>query len=177
MYVCNFSSFQQQDNMCANGSSGPEARGAQLCLICPVNEKSQCVQSQQTSKPQSELRSDLSGSPPKTADHQKITVKDSSSLNTKKNSGEKKNQLSVSKEKQITMPSLMLPKQEDTKLHLIPVMLYMRGSSRDDSFMRNRLTYNRAKCCEKTQEESTFHFYLSRDMSLCVSVWILSRQQ
>lgn len=51
-------------------------------------------------------------------------------------------------------------------------MLYMRGSSTDDSFIRNRLTYKRAKRWERTGRKSQYFTLISwhSDMSLCVSV-------
>lgn len=51
-------------------------------------------------------------------------------------------------------------------------MLYMRGSSTDDSFIRNRLTYKRAKRWERTGRKSQYFTLISwhSDMSLCASV-------
>lgn len=46
----------------------------------------------------------------------------------------------------------------------------MRGSSTDDSFMRNRLTYKRAKCCERTGRKSQYFPLISVLTYHCVCV-------
>lgn len=47
-------------------------------------------------------------------------------------------------------------------------MLYMRGSSTNDSFTRNRLTYKRAKCCERTGRKSQYFTLISVISCHCV---------
>lgn len=51
-------------------------------------------------------------------------------------------------------------------------MLYMRGSSTDDSFMRNRLTYKGAKCCERTGRKSQYFTLISVVTGHCVCLCV-----
>lgn len=61
LFTRDSSFFQKQDNVWIIWLMGT-APSCAICLVPPVNEKSHCVQSQQASKPQSELWSDPSGS-------------------------------------------------------------------------------------------------------------------
>lgn len=61
LFMRDSSFFQKQDNVWIIWLMGA-APSCAICLVLPVNEKSHCVQSQQASKPQSELWSDPSGS-------------------------------------------------------------------------------------------------------------------